>query len=292
MTLALRHLTRYHKVISAILQSIFNYPKPLSHYFVSSSKFVIFRFDDIPFDFLQNKDLFRNAELAVLDLFLKRNQKLSIALVTKYLEEDKVLIERINEGLEKDLFELAIHGWEHADFSVLDEKQQVELLLNATRMLETIFKRGSQVFIPPYNSFNRHTLIAMGKVGLRIISSELDLDEISNTSQETENATRNEEGVHIYHMPQMTAFEGFRNNRLYRMHINKIIKKIEINISRYGYAVITMHPQSFIGFTHGEYKSHLDLQQINNLGILIDMIKSKNIEVRTFSNAIKVNQSG
>ena len=125
MTLALRHLTRYRKVISAILQSIFNYPKPFSHYFVSSSKFVIFRFDDIPFDFLQNKDLFRNAELAVMDLFLKKNQKLSIALVTKYLEKDKVLIERINEGLEKDLFELAIHGWEHTDFSVLDEKQQV-----------------------------------------------------------------------------------------------------------------------------------------------------------------------
>ena len=45
--------------------------------------------------FSKIRDLFRNAELAVMDLFLKKNQKLSIALVTKYMEEDKVLIERI-----------------------------------------------------------------------------------------------------------------------------------------------------------------------------------------------------
>jgi peptidoglycan/xylan/chitin deacetylase (PgdA/CDA1 family) len=238
---------------------------------------------------LQNKDLFRDAELAVMDLFIKKNQKVSLALVTKHLEQDQVLIEKIGEGLEKNLFELAIHGWEHADFSVLDEKQQVELLLNATKRVEAIFRRGSQVFIPPYNSFNKHTLKAMVKVGLRIISSELDLDRFSNINQQTENANRNEEGFFVYHMPQMTAFEGFRNHRMFRVHINKIIKKIDINISRYGYAVITMHPQSFICFTHGEYKSCLDLQQINNLDILIDTIISKNIEVKTFSSAIKVN---
>ena len=113
--------------------------------------------------FRKIKIFIRNAELAVMDLFLKKNQKLSIALVTKYLEEDKVPIERIYEGLEKDIFELAIHGWDHTDFSVLNEKQQVELLLNATRRLEAIFRRDSQVFIPPYNSFNKDTLISYGQ---------------------------------------------------------------------------------------------------------------------------------
>jgi peptidoglycan/xylan/chitin deacetylase (PgdA/CDA1 family) len=189
---------------------------------------VIFRFDDIPFDFFQNRDLFRDAELAVMNLFLKKNQKLSIGLVTKYLEEDDTLIEKIYEGLEKKIFELAIHGWDHVDFSVLSEKQQVELFVNATRRLETIFRSGSQVFIPPYNSFNKDTLVAMGKVGLRIISSELDLDKFSYTSNKTENSTRNQECVRVYHLPQTTAFEGFRNHRIFRVPISKIIKKIDI----------------------------------------------------------------
>ena len=290
MTPALRRLTGFHKVVNARLQSIFTYPKASSHYFVSSSKFVIFRFDDIPFDFIQNRDLYLDAELAVMDLFLKKNQKLSIGLVTKYMEEDKVPIDKIYEGLEKNIFELAIHGWDHADFSVLNEKQQVELLLNATKRLETIFRRDSQVFIPPYNSFNKDTLLAMGKVGLRIISSELDLDPFSYTSKKTENATQNEEDIRVYHMPQMTAFEGFRNHRIFRVSINKIIKKIDISISKYGYAVITIHPLSFIGFTNGDYKSSLDSQQIRNLENLIDTIVSKNIEIKTFSNAIEVNQ--
>jgi peptidoglycan/xylan/chitin deacetylase (PgdA/CDA1 family) len=290
MTLSLRYLTSFHKLVNERLQSIFTYPKPFSHYFVSSSKFVIFRFDDIPFDFIQNRELYLDAELAVMNLFLKKNQKLSIGLVTKYLEEDDAIIEKIYEGLERSIFELAIHGWDHLDFSVLSEKQQVELLVNATRRLETIFRSGSQVFIPPYNSFNKDTLLAMGKVGLRIISSELDLDKFSYTSKKTENATPNEEDIRVYHMPQMTAFEGFRNHRIFRVSINKIIKKIDISISKYGYAVITIHPLSFIGFTNGDYKSSLDSQQIRSLENLIDTIVSKNIEIKTFSNAIEVNQ--
>jgi peptidoglycan/xylan/chitin deacetylase (PgdA/CDA1 family) len=251
---------------------------------------VIFRFDDIPFDFIQNRDLFLDAELAVMNLFLKKNQKLSIGLVTKYLEEDKVPIQKIYEGLEKNIFELAIHGWDHTDFCVLDERQQVKLLLNATRRLRTIFRRGSRVFIPPYNTFNNDTLLAMDKVGLRIISSELDLDKLPYTSKKIEYSTRNEDCTPIYHMPQMTAFESFRNYRIFRVPINKIIKKIDISVSKYGYAVITIHPQSFIGFTNGGYKSRLDSQQLSNLENLIDTILAKNIEIKSFSNAIEVNQ--
>jgi peptidoglycan/xylan/chitin deacetylase (PgdA/CDA1 family) len=290
MTLALRYLTGFRKVINARFQSIFTYPKPTSHYFVSLNKFVIFRFDDIPFDFLENRELFHDAELAVMNLFLKKNQKLSIGLVTRYLGEDNILIQKIVEGLERNLFELAIHGWDHVDFSALDGEQQVESLLNATRRLETTFRSGSQVFIPPYNSFDTNTLSAMGKTGLRIISSELDLDKFSNNNQDPESVTRNEDGIGVYHMPQMTAFEDFRNNRIFRVPINKIVKKIDINISKYGYAVITIHPQSFFGLTNGDYKSGLDIQQINKLENLIDLIVSKNIKTETFSNAIGVNQ--
>jgi peptidoglycan/xylan/chitin deacetylase (PgdA/CDA1 family) len=275
-------------------ESMLCYPKIYSRNLVSPRKSIIFRYDDIPFDFLENKGLFCNAELAVMDLFIKRNQKLSLALVTKYLEQNLVLCNKIGEGLEKDLFEPAIHGWEHTDFSRLDEHQQVQFLFNATKRVENIFKARSTVFIPPYNSFNARTLVAMKKVGLRIISSELDLDKngrLSTISLQVENASNSGGGRYIYHMPQMTGFEEFRNYRLFRIDLKKIIGEIDVKIARYGYAVITMHPQSFMESINGVYNGDLDIQQLNNLEVLIDKLISKNIEINTFSGVIQANQS-
>ena len=257
-----------------------------SHYFVSSGKSVVFRFDDVPCDFLKNYDLFCNAELAVMDLFMKKRQKLVLALVTKYLQGNGVLTKKIGEGLEKNLFELAIHGWDHTDHSELDEKQQVRLLHNATKRVEEIFGNCSQIFIPPYNSFNDHTLAAMDKVGLRILSSELDLDK-SNRFSSTDRQVR--KATNISHIPQMTSFEEFTDHMLFRKDVKTIIEDISINIARYGYTVITMHPQSFMSmeskndvYNNGD----LDIQRLNNLADLIDTLMSRNIEIKTFSGVI------
>ena len=132
---------------------------------------VIFRFDDVPYDAPENKDNLVDAELAIMDLFLKENQKISLALVTNYLEESHLVVDRIKAGVKEDLFELAIHGWEHSDFSVLTQVQQERLLLDSNLIIENIFGRTSDIFIPPYNSFNFFTLRAMEKSGIGIISS-------------------------------------------------------------------------------------------------------------------------
>jgi hypothetical protein len=48
---------------------------------------------------------------------------------------------------------------------------------------------------PNYSSINKDTLLAMGKVGLRILRSELDLDRFSYACKKTENATGNEDCI-------------------------------------------------------------------------------------------------
>jgi len=50
-------------------------------------------------------------------------------------------------------------------------------------------------------------------------------------------------------------------------------------IKKYGFAVITLHPQEFSIFKGGKYLNELNLDQIKELETLIGVIKTKNIDV-------------
>ena len=271
-----------------------------SHQAPHSRNYVIFRFDDIPYDVPENEYNLIDAELAIMDLFIEKNQKLSLALVASYVNESQSVIKKIEEGLNLDLFELAIHGWEHTDFALMSEIQQHKFLFDALNKIEHIFGRCPQVFIPPYNSFNEHTLQAMKRLGISVLSSELDLDEneafnMKHTQDQSPGKRTEEEKQDplddkvinsIYHIPQMTGYDTFKRSRLFKVPIKRILKEIDSNISRYGYAVITIHPQSIIKCIDGKYTNEIDTREITNVENLIEVVRSKNMELSTFSHLL------
>jgi len=257
---------------------------------------VVFRLDDVPYDRPIYDESRINIDLAVMNVFIERNQPLSLALVMHFIDRNPVLLKNIKDGYNKGLFELALHGWDHADYSNLTEREQEHSLSKANKKMQQLFGKPSSIFIPPYTLFNHSTLPAMKKLGISIFSSEVGTD---NYTYFLQNQTRKHD--HIYHLPQMASFETWKDEIPVRIPIKQILKDVDTNIAKYGYAIITLHPQSFVKFKEGlqndqnassEFRKVqrgvqvLDEHQIDNLQALIESILAKNLRITSFSNLV------
>ena len=248
---------------------------------------VIFRLDDVPYDLPSYDESLIDIHLAIIDVFIKRKQSLSLGLVMRYIDLYPILLKKIIEGYNKGHLELVLHGWDHVYYSKLSKTNQANSLNKAnTRMLE-LFGTSSKIFIPPYNEFNRSTLDVLSNMGIKIISSSLYSDYhryfVVNQTRERSQDFR------IFHLPEMASFEMFQGVKPIRIPIEKIISNVERYILKYGYAVITLHPQSFIKFTEGKSpelslkQCNLDMKQIYELDDLIKNILGRNMQIKSFS---------
>ena len=86
---------------------------------------------------------------------------------------DSKIIDKVKEGFNKGLFELALHGWKHTDYSKLSEPEQTKSLGMAKARLNTIFLINASIFIPPEDGFNLDTIKAMQQNDLRVISGSM-----------------------------------------------------------------------------------------------------------------------
>jgi len=254
---------------------------------------VVFRLDDIPYDSPIYDESRINVNLAVMDVFSKRNQNLTLGLVMRYLELHPKLLVSIVNGYSKGIFELALHGWDHDDYSKLTAIDQERSLLNAKTKLGELFGNSSKIFIPPYNKFNRFTIDVMKKLGINIISSNVYSDYhlffMANHPKNIKNDKL------IYHLPEMVSFEEFKGTKPIRIPLAQLVNDVQRHLSKYGYAIITLHPQSFVKFDASKptslslKESILDIDQINQLDTLIQMILDKNLRITNFSKLVGLN---
>jgi peptidoglycan/xylan/chitin deacetylase (PgdA/CDA1 family) len=242
-----------------------------------SRKLVIFRLDDVGYGSI-------NALLAIMDVFLVKNHSLSLGLVMNPVDRERYLIEKIEYGKNRGLFELVLHGWDHADYEKLNEKEQEDSLYKAAAKMKKLFGVSSKTFIPPYNSFNNSTLQAMNNVGLRIISSMLNYEDERDIfrMEAIDKPIRHPDRT--YHVPETASFEKWdRNGHPIRIPLNEILDDIDLSLWYYGYAVITMHPITFVKLHDGESDGVVDEYQINDLRTLLECVESKNAIFTSFS---------
>ena len=72
---------------------------------------VVFRLDNLQ-DYYVN-----TVQVAVLDQFTQRNQPFSLGPILIGFGDDNLVVNKALEGYESGLFEVAVHGWNHNDFS-------------------------------------------------------------------------------------------------------------------------------------------------------------------------------
>lgn len=261
---------------------------------------VVFRMDDIQ-DFWLN-----HGQVTPLDLFLSKNQSLTVGVIMNYTGNDSKVVGKVREGVQKGLFELALHGWNHVDYTKLNEKDQADTLLKANEKMQHLFGKPSEIFIPPYDLFNNATVNAMTRIGLRILSSDMssenDFDHYrsvfsANGTKDHAEATLPTNHAEatlrtVYHLPTTSNFENESGNIWYKIPMEDILTEVDNSIKKYGYAVVTLHPQNFVVTdAKGKFTNMIDESQINDLSNLIDSILAKKIHITSFSKITGVEPS-
>jgi len=273
---------------------------------------VVFRMDDIQ-DYWLN-----SVQSAVMDLFLSKGQNLSLGLITHAVGNDSKIVDKIEAGLNKRLFELDVHGWDHVNYSKLSQNEQKVSLYNASSKIEKIFGIKPDVFIPPSDSFDNNTIWAMKDLRIKILSSGLPeerrLDQnknifsipnhegpnnskivISKSSEENKKKIiedKDSANSIVYDLPATVLFKDFKNGKWVKTQFVDIIGNVTKNISEHGYAVVVLHPQDFAHTSNGtsRYINSIDKRDISDLANLIDYLVSRNVMIVPFSKVIPFSQ--
>jgi peptidoglycan/xylan/chitin deacetylase (PgdA/CDA1 family) len=245
-------------------------------------KCVIFRMDDANSDFLPN------VQIHVMNEFISKNQSLSLGLIMHRIDSVSPVTEKIKEGQQKGLFELDLHGWDHVDYAQLSSEDQLGTLQQADDKMDAIFGQHSQVFIPPYNKFDGDTIGVLKAVGVRIFSADTSSDKTSYFIANGKNMSKS--NLVLYHLPAMSTFKSDNGNGTWiKVPIRTILTQIDSNINRYGYAVVLLHPQNFAEVKNNIFVDTVSENDINDLSSMIDSIKSKNQQIKTFAGVVGLN---
>jgi peptidoglycan/xylan/chitin deacetylase (PgdA/CDA1 family) len=254
---------------------------------------VVFRMDDVQDNWLET------AQLATMNLFISKNQSLTLGLIMNGIGNDTKIIGRVNNGYHNGLFELALHGWDHVDYTKLNEKQQQESLRLANEKMQRLFGNRSDIFITPYGPFNNGTIYAMKQLGVKILSAALSSEgvfdknssilNLNNRNVRTNDNQISTPTTAVYHIPAMTFFKNDEHNkRATKIPINDILSIVDNTIKKFGYSVIVFHPQDFVKTDQNGnvVNSALDTNQLKDLSRLIGSILSKGIKIVSFSKLI------
>lgn len=254
-------------------------------------KCVVFRLDDVKGGYLDP------VQIKIMNLFLSKEAHLTLGLVMQSIGNDSSILNRISEGYEKGLFELALHGWKHNNYANLSLQEQTSALYKANERMLKIFGNRSDIFIPPYDKFNNATLMVMKELGIKILSSTIeDQYRYDNGSSifisngKKQNASQSRE---IYFLPSTTGFKKFvGTSQQVKIPVEKVAKDIYTKIDKFGYAIVLIHPQNFIKLDKsGNYtdpvKMDVNQAQINHkdmkdLEYLLTLMFQKGIVISSF----------
>jgi peptidoglycan/xylan/chitin deacetylase (PgdA/CDA1 family) len=249
---------------------------------IISCKCVAFRLDDI-------QDYFLNQpQMEVIKTFERKNVSLTVGVIGNSFGNDAVLTEFLKTTLlnDENNLEVANHGWNHEDFTLFDKDQQSALLSKSNnKILETLGVMP-QVFITPYNKMNNDTLIAMAENSMHMISASV----LANNEPFVKNLTNvdgNELGSNfvIHHLPS-TAETGDLNDD-YTQWIGRnhaeTLNEVKTSMEKYGYALVTMHPQEFSVREGLNYQNKVDGTQLLELEMLLESLRNEGYEVVTIS---------
>ena len=271
-------------LISQLALSIFTVP---SAFALPSSKdkcnCVIFRLDDVQDHWLAEQ------QSAIMELFVSRNDYLTLGLIMNTFGDDLELIKQIKHGTDAGLFELALHGWEHLDYSSLDEATQTSHFEQANDKFQSMSGQNFDIFLAPYDKFNHDTIKAMTNTEIRIISS--DKSDPSQPFISGQGVDEMNSGQTIFHLPLSSTFKYIDNLEEWKeLSTEMILDEIDKDIAFRGYAVVTLHPQDLAVQTKGGFDAAIDQRELSNLTLLLDSLSAKKISTSSFSQVVQFDQ--
>lgn len=96
-----------------------------------------------------------------------------------------------------------------------------------------------EIFLAPFDGINNGTLLAAEENGIKFVSANVTRDPPPYNIGDTE--------ANIYRMPGTVATGDLSkdNKRWIGFNHTKLIEGVQESIAKYGFAVVTMHPQEY-----------------------------------------------
>jgi peptidoglycan/xylan/chitin deacetylase (PgdA/CDA1 family) len=231
---------------------------------------VIFRYDD----FLLAPSALSDSLLAI---FRKNGVPLCVSIIP--FDSSGNLINKIDSGKISDLIlrmnsnelEIALHGYNHenhvkkarfskstySEFATVPYELQYNRLEAGKKAIDSILRTNVRIFVPPFNTYDKNTLIALEKLKFEIISGQ------------RQGTT---EGNSLSYMP--ATIEDFSE-------LPAVLKK-------YGNKDVTVivyfHPYSFKGHGSRYSKDMSRLISTVQLDQMLNSLKNQNVRFSTFTD--------
>jgi len=233
---------------------------------ISSCDCVAFRFDDVQ-DYWLN-----DVQIAYINTFVEKNIPLTAGIVADSFGNDQKITNIIKDATSKNKLEIASQGVGNAPFTDFSKEAQDNLLKQS--IVEIVDSVGVRphIFVPPQNKYNDNTKQILIENKFTHLSSNILLGELPPFPLEGETLYKFPETATTgkYNLEQ-NLFTGVSSNDTYSDTIN--------SLKKYGFAVITSHPQEFAVIQNGTYTNQINKEQINELESLIQKLQSDGIRI-------------
>ena len=244
-----------------------------------------------------------NVQLATMDYFISKNLPFTASIVARDLAGENSsnldVFHKVEEGVDRGLFEIAIHGYRHVNHTLLTKEEQLNDFSKAKGKLEYLFGKRVDIFLPPFNDFNLYTIEALSDLNITLFSTSPDSElstsnpykiqtflVVTNNSK-LEVSKISDEKPLVYHTPFSVSFlrlegvYGVSGDRL----IEESLRSIDESIAKYGFAQVRLHPSDFSQFnaTSGKRINEVDDNRFQHLTQLVNNLEDRNIRIASFS---------
>ncbi|MEO9363890.1 MAG: chitobiase/beta-hexosaminidase C-terminal domain-containing protein [Nitrososphaera sp.] len=258
-----------------ILSSVFlaSYPKPA---FAAPCNCVVFRLDDVQDYWIDS------VQAAVMDKFIGKNAKLTLGEIMNFFGNDPIVVDKTRQG--GGLFEYALHGWNHDDYTTFSQSKQQSELQKANDKMQSLYGKKSNIFITPYNVFNADTLVAMQNLGIKIISADTFASYYEDNLSTPLAPVADSRG--IYHAPETAAFSEWTNNQHFQLTSSQILSEIDSSIADRGWAVVTLHPQDFSKYDGDTALNSVDSTSMARIDSVLNGVSSRGYAIKSFGELV------
>jgi len=239
--------------------------QPSVEKFTITCQCVSFRLDDVQ-DYWLN-----DVQMELIYLFAENKIPLTVGIITNSFGEDPAITELVKNKISKNEIIIANHGLDSTPFTLFDKTKQAAMLNESSNKIFEKLHVHSKIFIPPQNRFNEDTEDALIENGFTYLSGSM-------LSDSPPFPLKNQK---LYRFPELATTGEYvpSQNRILGVSAEKTFSNVKDAINKYGFAVITIHPQEFSVFQGGEYQNQVNSIQVNELQSLIDKLNEQNIEI-------------
>jgi len=215
-----------------------------------------------------------------LETFREKDVPVTIGIIGEAFEGDVAHYIQNVTGGENSNLEIANHGWKHENFAVLDKDQQNQLIQNTNQKIFNVTGITPKTFIPPMGEINNSTIEVLQENNFTTFSGLL------LTSPPPYPLVIS--GAHHFPETALTAVYKAETQMFEGLPHNETLKDIQDSQEKFGFSVITLHPQDFSMIENGAHIDKVNQVQINELVLLIDEIQKSDLKI-VFLNQINEN---